>query len=292
VIQNQTLFERIHSSLPTMSEAKRNVGQYLLENWQEAAFHPAARLARNVGVSESVVVRFAQDLGYSGFPDLQGSLQKILQGRLTAISRINERDGEPTGIAAHSTDDPLQKVLDLSMKNLQEVQLNNPAESFEKVVQLIFDAERVAIVAGRNASGPAKILAVHLNEVFTNTVLISSGQDDLFDQLRSLSGKDLLLTIGLTRYTRRTVQASEFAAERGIPQVAITDSMRSPLAAPALVTLLTHNRSYSFASSHLTTVFIIDVLTSLITVKGKGRVLKSLEEIEIINQRYGLSILE
>ena len=39
----------------------------------------AARLGQAVGVSESTVVRFASELGYEGYPQLQRSLQELIR---------------------------------------------------------------------------------------------------------------------------------------------------------------------------------------------------------------------
>lgn len=288
MVQQKTIFERIQSALPHISDAKRSVAEYLLENWQEVAFITAARIARQVGVSESVVVRFCQDLGYGGFPDLQDSLQQILRHRLSGVSDVSMDSQESLSKESKHSSDLINKVFNLTYKNLQAALQSNTNDFFENALNLIFGARRIAVVASRNTAGPAKILSVHLNEVFTNTQFLSPGQDDLFDHLRSMTNQDLLITLGLPAYRRQTVQAAQFAAGRGVPQIAITDSMKSPLSQLAKVTLLTHSKSYSYANSHVSTVFLIDVLVYLITVRGKGEVLKSIDELDQINLRYGL----
>jgi DNA-binding MurR/RpiR family transcriptional regulator len=285
-----TLFGKIQFSLTNLSEAKRSVGQYILENWQEVTFLTASRLAQRVGVSESVVVRFAQDIGYSGFPDLQNALQTILQNRLTAVTSLGEVDLDPGVLTSQESGSPVitKKIFDMTVRNLQATQLNNSFDSFERAIELIMGSNRIAVVGSRNARGPATVLAVHLNEIFMNTTLIGSGMDELYDSIRSLSETDLLITIGLPTYGMHTIQASEFAAERGVTQITITDSFLSPLAKHAAVCLLVQGKSYSFANSHIASLFTIDIILYLITLKGKGRVLKSLEEIDLINRRYGL----
>ncbi|WP_134704743.1 MurR/RpiR family transcriptional regulator [Ammoniphilus sp. YIM 78166] len=290
--KNLSLFEKIQVSMPAMSDAKKAIAKYILENWQEVAFLSASRLARQVGVSESVVVRFSQDLGYTGFPDLQGNLQMILRNRMTGMFGQNGEDAQLELLADKHSSGSVQRVFDLTIKNLQTTLHSNSFETFISAVNQITEARRIAIIAGRNAMGPALTLSIHLNEIFTNTQLIGSGQDDMFDHLRSLTEQDLLITIGLPGYSRNTVRAVAYAEERGIKQIAITDSLSSPLARPNSVVLLTSFKSLAYASSHVSTVFLIDTLIHLITIKDKGQVLKSLEELAEINKQYGLYEIE
>jgi DNA-binding MurR/RpiR family transcriptional regulator len=286
-----SLFTRIQDALPTMSEAKKNVGKYILENWHEVAFHSASKLARASKVSESVVVRFSQDIGYSGFPELQSSLHAILRNRLTGIyGSKNENDID--SLSDRHDSQTIQRVYDLTLNNLQSVMHCNEYQTFLNAAEAILKAKRIMVVAGRNASGPGKILAVHLNEIFTNTTLINSGSDDLFDHIRSLSNEDLLITISLPGYIRNTVRASDFAAKKKVPQITITDSMSSPLVRNANTVLITSFKSYSYGSSHVATVFLIDSLIHIITIKDKGHVLKSLEELAEINREYGMYEIE
>src|SRR5260370_20208073 len=55
------------------SRSQKDVGQYIVDHLDEAAFHTAEELARRANTSSSTVVRFAQALGFEGFPELQAS---------------------------------------------------------------------------------------------------------------------------------------------------------------------------------------------------------------------------
>lgn len=48
----------------------------------------AAALGQKVGVSESTVVRFATELGFKGYPELQKELQQLIKSKLTAVQRM------------------------------------------------------------------------------------------------------------------------------------------------------------------------------------------------------------
>ena len=82
------LHSRIESCYPSMSKGHRRIADYITENYDKAAFMTAAKLGDTVGVSESTVVRFASELGFSGYPRLQKALQEVVKSRLTSVQRM------------------------------------------------------------------------------------------------------------------------------------------------------------------------------------------------------------
>ena len=63
----------------TFSKGQRRIAQYITEHCDEAAFMTAFRLGDEVGVSESTVVRFAAQLGFDGYPQLQKAMQEMIE---------------------------------------------------------------------------------------------------------------------------------------------------------------------------------------------------------------------
>ena len=71
--QARTLSAEIRQRFEEFSRSQKDVGQYIVDHLDEAAFHTAEELARRANTSSSTVVRFAQALGFEGFPELQAS---------------------------------------------------------------------------------------------------------------------------------------------------------------------------------------------------------------------------
>ena len=61
---NQDLMHRINEKYKKMSKGQKLISEYIMNNYEKAAFMTASRLGNKVGVSESTVVRFANMLGY------------------------------------------------------------------------------------------------------------------------------------------------------------------------------------------------------------------------------------
>lgn len=278
------LFEKIQNQLPQLSDAKKNVAYYLLDNWLEAVFIPAAKVAKQAQVSESVVVRFAQDLGYSGFPELQRALQDMLKERLVSTT---SREHFKEDNVANNQNESYQKVLDMSFKNIQDVFNYNEVSTFNHFLDKIIDAKKIIIIARNNSLGPAYLLNVHLNEVYAKSMVLNGESTETIDMIRGMTDEDLLITISIPRYSHRMILLSDYAKEKKIPQITITNTNNNVFAKNADVVLLTTVDSLSFSNSHLATIFIIDFIIHLMTIRGGGETLKTLEELDVLSERFG-----
>ena len=95
------LNQRIDSRLDSLTKSEKRIAAYLQRNLDEAAFFSAAELADQLDVSEATVSRFAQSLGYSGFPELRQHLQELFRVKVSHASRLR------TKLAELSPDDHL-----------------------------------------------------------------------------------------------------------------------------------------------------------------------------------------
>src|SRR5512142_1889927 len=82
------LLERIQASFPALSAGRKKIAEYMIADGATVSFASLRQLAQNIGVSESSLVRFAQDLGYSGYPELRRQVQHEVKERLSAAGRM------------------------------------------------------------------------------------------------------------------------------------------------------------------------------------------------------------
>ena len=84
----QDMIDRLNQSGKRLSKGHRKIAQYIVEHYDKAVFMTASRLGKTVEVSESTVVRFAVELGYEGYPEMQKTLQELVRNKLTSVQRI------------------------------------------------------------------------------------------------------------------------------------------------------------------------------------------------------------
>ena len=85
---NGDILELLAEKAPAFSKGQRAIAQYITDEYDKAAFMTASRLGKTVGVSESTVVRFAVELGYQGYPEMQKAMQEMVLNRLTSVQRL------------------------------------------------------------------------------------------------------------------------------------------------------------------------------------------------------------
>lgn len=81
------LLTRIDINMDTFSKGQKRIAKYIEESYDKAAYMTALKLGETVGVSESTVVRFASELGYDGYPELQKAMQEMIKEKLTSSLR-------------------------------------------------------------------------------------------------------------------------------------------------------------------------------------------------------------
>lgn len=78
----------IDESSSEFSKGQRQIAAYVVEHYDKAAYMTAAKLGKEVGVSESTVVRFVMELGFEGYPEFRKALLELVRSKLTAVQRI------------------------------------------------------------------------------------------------------------------------------------------------------------------------------------------------------------
>ena len=83
------LSQRIKKLADQLGKGGRSVAELVLSRPEEVALLPAAKVADQLGISESTVVRFATAIGFDGYPALRLALQKQLRQHLNPVQALN-----------------------------------------------------------------------------------------------------------------------------------------------------------------------------------------------------------
>ncbi|MGL5150096.1 MAG: MurR/RpiR family transcriptional regulator [Clostridium sp.] len=280
--QSKDLMRLIQSKYSRLSKGQKLIAEFILKNYDKAAFMTAARLGIAVGVSESTVVRFANELGFSGYPKLQKSLQELIKNKLTTVQRLELSND------LISNGDALKGVLKADMENIRTTLEKINPSVFEEVVTSIFEAKHIYILGLRSSTALAEFLGFYLNVILQNVKTVSYGISDIFEQMINVSEGDLVIGIGFPRYAAKTIDALDFAKNRGAKVVAITDSFLSPLASKADNTLIAQSNMASFVDSLVAPLSVINALIIAVGMNEKESITNTFGSLEQIWQDYNV----
>lgn len=271
---NSEVFRRISEKSSSMSKSQNKIAQFVINHPDTAPFLTASKLARKAGVGEATVVRFANFLGYNGYPEMQQRLQEAIQRQLTTVERLELSSEE------YSEDEKvIYEILNDDIQNIKNtIQRIDPGE-FKRAVDAIIEADRIYILAYRSAVSLGTFLEFYLDLVLQNTELIRSA-DGVSEHLLGIKPQDLVIGIGYARYTRRTVEVMKYAQDKGARTLALTDHLMSPLIPYADIKLLANSEISSFIDSFVAPLSVINALITTVTRKEQHKVKKRLADLE------------
>ncbi|MGN0569325.1 MAG: MurR/RpiR family transcriptional regulator [Candidatus Fimenecus sp.] len=264
-----------------LSKGHKKLAQYIAENYDKAAFMTASKLGEKVGVSESTVVRFATEMGFKGYPELQKELQQMIKSKLTAVQRM---EVSSTLIGEH---DAIQKVLTGDMELIRDTLENVSESEFSKAVETINNAKRIYILGVRSSAALASFLYFYFNPVFENVVLVdTSSASEMFEQMFRISEDDVCVAISFPRYSKQTINALRFINDRGTKIIALTDSADSPIAEYADTLLVAKSDIVSVVDSLVAPLSLINALIVAVTFSRRDEVYNNFNELESIWDEY------
>ena len=279
--RNTDLLKIIQEKQSTFSKGQKQISSFILGHYDKAAYMTAAKLGALVGVSESTVVRFANELGFAGYPELQHSLQEMIRSKLTTIQRIeitNDRIGES---------DLLEKVLNSDIDKIKHTLEEIDRTSFENAVDDLIGAQMIYIIGMRSSSSLASFMYHYLNLVFPHVRLVrTTSGSEIFEQLLRINDKDVIIGISFPRYSKRIINALGYAKKQGAKVISITDSAASPIAANADDLLLAKSDMASFVDSLVAPLSIINALIVAIGRKKQDEIAETFGKLERIWDEY------
>lgn len=272
----------IEAGLSSGSKAQKKIGKYLLENYATAAGMTAAKLAVTVGTSESTVVRYAAELGYQGYPELQVALKESIRSTLTSLQRM-ELSAASTGGEAFA------RSMRADMENIKKTLAETDVQIFDLVAEKLIAARRIYIIGARSATSLAMFLEFYLTQLFDDVRLVQTvAGGEVFDRMLSVGEQDVIIGISFPRYSRRTLDALDFSKKKGAYVVGITDSAHSPLASLADSAVFAHNENDCFVDSLVAPMAVLNALIAAVTAKRPQESVARLTEMEQIWDEYNV----
>lgn len=201
---------RIRQRYPDLAQSDRKLADYLLAQPDTARHLSSQQLAAEAGVSQSSVVKFAQKLGFKGFPALKLALSEALAS-----------NPNPHSVPVHNQirgDDPMRLVGEKLIKeNVAAMHATLDVNSEEKLLEsvtMLRHARRI-VITGIGASGlVAQNFAWKLLKIGINAV-VERDMHALLATVQALAPEDLLLAISYSGERRELNLAADETLRAG-----------------------------------------------------------------------------
>ena len=271
----------IDESYSKFSKGQKKVANYITENYDKAAFMTASRLGKTVNVSESTVVRFASELGYSGYPEMRKALQDMIRNCLTSVQRIE------VSKEFMENEDILSAVLNSDIEQIRATMEETNREDFAAAVDAITKAKHIYIFGLRSSAALANFMGFYFNLLFENVIVVNgASSSEVFEQILRITKDDVFIALSFPRYSSRTIKAMCFARDMGADIIGITDTEASPIAKLATIPLFAKRDMISFLDSLVAPLSLVNALVVAASTKAKDDLHANFERLEHIWEEY------
>ena len=278
---NCDVLKKIETEIGSFSKGQKLIANYILAHYDKAAYLTASKLGAYVGVSESTVVRFAIELGFEGYPEFQHALQEIMRNRLTSFQRIEVTN------SLIGDENILERVLISDAEKIRRTLEEVDQASFERAIERITSAKRIYILGVRSSSSLASFLNFNFQMIFDNVKFIqTTSGSEMFEQIMQIGEGDVMIAISFPRYSKRIINAVEYARSKKANVVALTDSKVAPIAAHADELLIAQSDMISFVDSLVAPLSIINAIVMAVSRKKQKEVTERLRILEEVWDRY------
>jgi DNA-binding MurR/RpiR family transcriptional regulator len=282
--QGVHLLPLIGGLAPTLKRAQLRIAELILKDPEQFINHPIAELAEHAGVSTGAIIQFCKSLNLKGLPALKLALaRELVQPELAFPEGGNERDGSPS--ITH-------RVFREHVKSLHETLQLNDERSFDAAVGALSKARRIVLFSIGLSYPIAYSLYARLRFIGFPAFIEYDSHMQLV-AAAEMCKHDVAIAFSVSGSTRETVECLRVSRARKAKTICITNSVDSPLAQAADITLYAAPSKVKYSqaplASRVSQLALADALLVILYRDRKRGALAHLARAEenLLNRRIG-----
>ncbi|MBN1487714.1 MAG: MurR/RpiR family transcriptional regulator [Anaerolineae bacterium] len=243
--------ERIRENYDRLTPGFRKLADFLMNQTLDAAFLTATELSRRVGVDPATVVRFAQELNYSGYRELSREIKHYVRDQVTATYR--------KGAEAETEEELLLALVESTRQNLTHF-VSTDLKNMADAIKILREASHIWVIGEYSSYDLANLIAKSLNTVGIPATAFRPGMVDAASTVLQMKEGEALLALVIAQPAVDTGYAVRLAKEKGVKTVCMTDSGVVLPAREADMTIITPIESPSGIPSFAITMLLSALL--------------------------------
>lgn len=236
----RSLIAQRHRALPGRL---RQIAEFVLDHPTEVALGTVAEVAERTGVQPSAIVRFAHAIGFTGFSDMQ----QVFRSRLIAgvapsyKSRLARMKADEKSALGRRPGAVLNRFVNEAHAALDTLREAISEPDIEASIAILSKARDIYLL-GLGGSYPVVAhLAYVLRKLGRRVVVLDGIGGSIGEQSHAATRDDALIAVSFRNYYPDTARLFPELVARGVPAIAITDSLLGPITEGASVVFEIHD---------------------------------------------------
>ena len=275
----ENVIEKIKQS--NLRKEQRMIADKIIGNIQKTAFLIGPELAKECGVSVSAITRFAQKLGYQGFPEFKKALEAFYRKNITPYEVFKAFDDQKISkknVPSISVSQDIENI-----KNFESCL--NP-KHLDQTIELIKSANVIHLAAIAASEMLIELLGRYLEALGKKCNILKSFGISKIVEVTDFSEKDILIGVSFQRIIKEVVDVFQYVKRKNIKTIAITDSPLNPLGLEADVTLVTPVTGMTFGLSLAAPLVLINMIINTLAACDKKKTQKKLLKVKEDWEKY------
>lgn len=266
------LSQHLRGRPPGRATAK--VLEALASQPRRMSYASTAEAARIAEVNAGTVVRAAQLLGFTGWPQLRAETRSRYLSRLSASQVLDEHNPRD--------DDPLHAGVLQDLDNLRELAEHVDLSAVRHAAQLVYGA-RTSLTLGSGSFAAPAVQLSHLGQTIGYDIRpVLSGGTGLLNAVALLQPGDCLLAYQVWKTPREILDACSVAKDRGASLVVVSDQRSGAPTSRADVTILVPSEGASMFPSLVAAMSVTQALLASVIDLDRPRAQRASDDRDAI----------
>lgn len=278
---------KISEYYDSLTKQQKKIASYILDNMNDVIFDNVTFLAEQTGTSVASVVRFANALGYSGFPQLKEDLINYYKNQMDIADRFKRTiDNLPEGRPSYAT------ITESEVQYLQKSVHTLDQRAFDQAVDYICGARNLYVFGNSSNECLANNLWFRLDRLGLEVVQLSQSGHTLIERLFRLTQDDVIVVLDFFTPSLDTTRIHELYPRNEAKIVSITDTHNPVMIKNSAVVLSAKRGSPEFFNSHVVPTAIINALVIAVAHELGQPALDRLKQLSKLRETYSYPPLD
>jgi len=276
---------RLSAALPELSPQLARAAEYLLDNPAEVAVSTTREIADAADVTPNTVVRLARAVGFEGFDDLREPFRRqVADATLSFPDRARFLQSINQG-GQHGN--LLADMAAAALANVESLFAAVDMEELKAAGDLVAGA-RVANILGVGTAQPLADNFAYVAGMALDHVRSIPGTGLSIDHAARFDQDDVLLAMTFSPYRIEIVKAVEMAHTRGVPVIALSDSLAAPILRGAIHRFVVPNDSPLPFSSNVAATALLETLLAFVVAHAEVDVVTAIDTFHANRRSAGI----
>lgn len=277
------MVNKVYQEMERMTKTEQLTADYFLSHPNSFALSTLEKIASEIGVSTTTVIRFCRRMGFEGYKGFQQELRKDMKHQLALPFKLQQNNLTVSG-------ELLARVIDDGINAISTTFSGMPMDLLDSAIEKIGTAKRIFVFGMRESFAIVHYIYTRLTTVRKEVHILEAGYRGMVEPMLDLTKDDLCIAVIFHRYAEQSIKTLPCIKMQGTPVILITSAPYDTLAPYADIILPCHVQNNGIKNTSLAPICLADYFCNAIAVKYPNETTEQINNVEKLLR--GTSILD